>query len=109
MTLDPIERGILEQVIDAIAEATPNLTRTMRELSSSFMIKEESDFMVGIGVGMITAAFQNIRLTMGKESMKPEDSIEATQIIARRLGRFERLYSKLDSSRSFRRRYDCLA
>lgn len=86
MTLDEIERGTLEKIIDKTVEMIQDIIPAARDpsLKKLIQIDKEEDFVMGMSFGVIYADFMNYLITTKNRKTSADDHKELAVIIARR-------------------------
>ena len=83
MALDDDSRGQLERIIDrAVAEITTKVS-IIRMMKPELLIKEESDFAMGVAFGEIITSFAASR-ALGRGRLTNEELKEAWTVIMKR-------------------------
>ncbi len=88
MTLSSQNRGMLEQIIDReIAEVEPLMRAFQQpEAKSRLQISKEEDFVLGVAMGYIMGKYDATFLSVNHRTGNPEELLEATNIILKRVG-----------------------
>jgi hypothetical protein len=86
MAIDATMRGVLEQYIDSIVIAIPNIVRVFFDPSNkALQIHDKNDFAFGIALGNIQNAFLTTFVSMLARYPNPEELAEINEVISKRV------------------------
>ena len=86
MAIDATMRGVLEQYIDSIVIAIPNIVKVFFDPSNkALQIHDENDFAFGVALGNIQNAFLTTFVSMQARYPNPEEIAEINNMISRRV------------------------
>jgi hypothetical protein len=78
-------RGVLEQYIDPIVIAIPNIVKVFFDPSNkALQIQDESDFAFGVALGNIQNAFLTTFVSIQARYPDPEEITEISDMISKR-------------------------
>jgi hypothetical protein len=84
MTIDATMRGLLEQYIDSIVIAIPNIVKVFFDPSNKVLqIQDENDFAFGVALGNIQNAFLTTFLSIQARYPDQEEIAEINSIISK--------------------------
>jgi hypothetical protein len=85
MAIDATMRGVLEQYIDSIVIAIPNIIKVFFDPSNkALQIHDNNDFACGIALGNIQNAFLTTFVSMLARYPNPEELAEINEVISKR-------------------------
>src|ERR1041385_5340929 len=85
MTIDATMRGLLEQYIDSIVIAIPNIVKVFSDPSNkALQIQNKNDFAFGVALGNIENAFLTTFISMQASYPSLKEIAEINEIISRR-------------------------
>src|SRR5919202_6031894 len=86
MAIDAIMRGLLEQYIDSIVIAIPNIVKVFFDPSKKALlqIQNDNDFALGVALGNIQNAFLTTFVSTQARYPIPEEIEEINNIISKR-------------------------
>jgi hypothetical protein len=85
MGIDATMRGVLEQYIDSIVIAIPDIVKVFFDPSNkALQIKDEKDFAFGVALGNIQNAFLTTFVSIQARYPDPEEIAEINNIISKR-------------------------
>ena len=85
MRIDATMRGVLEQYIDSIVIAIPNIVKVFFDPSNkALQIQDESDFAFGVALGNIQNAFLTTFVSIQARYPDPEEITEISDMISKR-------------------------
>ena len=85
MGIDATMRGVLEQYIDSIVIAIPNIVKVFFDPSNkALQIQDESDFAFGVALGNIQNAFLTTFVSIQARYPDPEEITEISDMISKR-------------------------
>jgi urate oxidase len=87
MAIDITMRGILEQYIDSIVIAIPNIVQVFfnRSNKAQLQIQNENDFVLGVALGNIQNAFLTTFVSLQARYPNPEELEEISNVIYKRI------------------------
>ena|SRR5919199_6078414 len=87
MVIDAAMRGILEQYIDSIVIAIPNIVQVFFDHShkAQLHIQNENDFVLGVALGNIQNAFLTTFVSLQARYPDPEELQEISNVIFKRV------------------------
>jgi hypothetical protein len=87
MVIDAPMRGVLEQYIDSIVIAIPNIVEVFLGSSSKsqLQIQNKNDFVLGVALGNIQNAFLTTFVSIQARYPTPEELAEISDVIFRRI------------------------
>jgi hypothetical protein len=87
MVIDATMRGLLEQYIDSIVIAIPNIEQTFFDppKKAHLQIQDEKDFALGVALGNIQNAFLTSFVSIQARYPNPEEIEEISDIIFKRI------------------------
>ena len=85
--IDATMRGVLEQYIDSIVIAIPNIVRVFFDASkkAQLQIQNEKDFALGVGLGNIQNAFLTTFVSTQARYSSPEELTQIGNVIFKRI------------------------
>jgi hypothetical protein len=80
-------RGVLEQYIDSIVIAIPNIVQVFFDYSnkSQLQIQNENDFVLGVALGNIQNAFLTTFVSLQARYPTPDELEEISNVIFKRI------------------------
>jgi len=85
MAIDATMRGVLEQYIDSIVIAIPNIVKVFFDPSNkALQIQDENDFAFGVALGNIQNAFLTTFVSIQARYPDPEELAEINYMIFKR-------------------------
>src|ERR687883_423408 len=85
MAIDVIMRGLLEQYIDSIVIAIPDIVKLFFDPSNKALrIQDEEDFAFGVALGNIQNAFLTTFVSIQARYSDPEEIAEINDMISKR-------------------------
>ena len=85
MAIDATMRGVLEQYIDSIVIAIPNIVKVFFDPSNkALQIRDENDFAFGVALGNIQNAFLTSFVSLQARYPNLEEIEEINNIISKR-------------------------
>jgi hypothetical protein len=85
MGIDATMRGVLEQYIDSIVIAIPNIVKVFFDPSNkALQIQDENDFAFGVALGNIQNAFLTSFISLQARYPNSEELAEISNIILKR-------------------------
>jgi hypothetical protein len=86
MSLDQTTRGVLDQIIYGIIKDIPNFIKIIYNPSekAKLHIKNESDFLLGVSLGLLHQAFSNYFISAYRRYPNEQEILEINSIIFRR-------------------------
>ena len=87
MAIDAIMRGILEQYIDSIAIAIPNIVKVFFDPSKKahLQIQNENDFVLGVALGNIQNAFLTTFISTQARYPNAEELTDISNVVFKRI------------------------
>ena len=86
MGIDATMRSVLEQYIDSIVIAIPNIVKVFFDPSNkALQIRDENDFAFGVALGNIQNAFLTTFVSIQARYPDPEEIAEINNMISRRV------------------------
>ena len=86
MTVDATMRGLLEQYIDSIVIAIPNIVKVFFDPSNkALQIQHENDFAFGVALGNIQNAFLTTFVSIQARYPDQEEIAQINSIISKRV------------------------
>lgn len=87
MVIDATMRGVLEQYIDSIVIATPNIVRIFFDSSkkTQLQIQNEKDFALGVALGNTQNAFLTTFVSTQARYPTPEELTQISNVIFKRI------------------------
>jgi hypothetical protein len=87
MVIDATMRGVLEQYIDSIVIAIPNIIRVFFDPSKKarLQIQNENDFVLGVALGNIQNAFLTTFVSTQARYPTQEELTEISNVIFKRI------------------------
>ena len=87
MAIDATMRGVLEQYIDSIVIAIPNIIRVFFDPSKKarLQIQNENDFVLGVALGNIQNAFLTTFVSTQARYPSPEELTQISNVIFKRI------------------------
>src|SRR5919199_6178463 len=87
MAIDAIMRGLLEQYIDSIVIAIPNIVKVFFDPSKKarLQIQNENDFALGVALGNIQNAFLTTFVSTQARYPNPEELTDISNVIFKRI------------------------
>jgi hypothetical protein len=85
MAIDATMRGLLEQYIDSIVIAIPNIVKVFSDRANkALQIQNENDFAFGVALGNIQNAFLTTFVSIQARYPSPEEIAEINDVISKR-------------------------
>jgi hypothetical protein len=87
MVIDAALRGVLEQYIDSIVIAIPNIVQVFlgSPNKSQLQIQNKDDFVLGVALGNIQNAFLTTFVSLQARYPTPDELAEISDVIFRRI------------------------
>jgi hypothetical protein len=87
MVIDAAMRGVLEQYIDSIVIAIPNIVQVFlgSPNKSQLQIQNKDDFVLGVALGNIQNAFLTTFVSLQARYPTPDELAEISDVIFRRI------------------------
>ncbi len=86
MAIDATMRGLLEQYIDSMVIAIPNIVKVFFDPSNkALQIQDENDFAFGVALGNIQNAFLTTFISMQARYPDEEEIAQINSIISKRV------------------------
>jgi hypothetical protein len=98
MVIDAPMRGVLEQYIDSIVIAIPNIVEVFLGSSSKsqLQIQNKNDFVLGVALGNIQNAFLTTFVSIQARYPTPDELAEISEVIFRRIPEIRNAISSAD-------------